>query len=67
MEPFEQKNLVSRREAIAVLASTAVLPLIAACAGNRAPAQVPTDDASALALLDQVGDNLLRLSPESAT
>jgi uncharacterized protein (DUF885 family) len=59
--------LVSRREAIAALASTVLLPLISGCAGNRAPTRPATNDADALALLDRVADNLLRLSPESAT
>jgi uncharacterized protein (DUF885 family) len=64
--PFS-KPLLSRREAIAALASTAALPLISACAGNRAPTQPATNEANALALLDRVADSLLRLSPESAT
>jgi uncharacterized protein (DUF885 family) len=59
--------LLSRREAIAALASTAVLPLISACAGNRAPTGPATNDTDALALLDRVADSLLRLFPESAT
>jgi uncharacterized protein (DUF885 family) len=59
--------LFSRREAIAALASTAALPLIAACSGDRAPARPATNEADALALLDRVADDLLRLSPESAT
>ena len=59
--------LLSRREAIAALASTAALPLIAACAGHRSPARPATNEADALALLDRVAENLLRLSPESAT
>jgi uncharacterized protein (DUF885 family) len=59
--------LLSRREAIAALASAAALPLIAACGGDRAPARHATDDADALALLDRLANNLLRLSPESAT
>jgi uncharacterized protein (DUF885 family) len=64
--PFS-KPLLSRREAIAALASTAALPLISACAGNPAPTQSATNEANALALLDRVADSLLRLSPESAT
>jgi uncharacterized protein (DUF885 family) len=59
--------LLSRREALAALVSTAALPLIAACAGNRAPAQPAGSNAGALALLNQVADDLLRLSPETAT
>ena len=64
--PFS-KPLLSRREAIAALASTAALPLISACAGNPAPTQSATNEANAVALLDRVADSLLRLSPESAT
>jgi uncharacterized protein (DUF885 family) len=59
--------MISRREAIAALASTSILPLLSACAGNRAPTQLATNDDDALALLDRVADNLLRLTPESAT
>jgi uncharacterized protein (DUF885 family) len=57
----------TRREAIAALASTAALPLMSAC-GQAPTALAPgTSDADALALLDSVADNLLRLFPESAT
>jgi uncharacterized protein (DUF885 family) len=60
--------LFSRREVIAALASAATLPLVAACAGDRTSrTRSVTTDAGALALLDEVGDNLLRLSPEVAT
>ena len=53
---------------IATLASAATLPLVAACAGDRTSTTLSvTTDAGALALLDEVGDNLLRLSPEVAT
>jgi len=44
------------------------MPLLSAC--NSEPAGAPsrtTTEADAIALLDEVGDNLLRLSPESAT
>lgn len=60
---------LSRRELLAVLASAAALPLLSACqrAVAIAPA-MPTDrDGAALALLDDIGENLLRLFPESAT
>jgi uncharacterized protein (DUF885 family) len=60
-------QLLSRREAIAAVASTAALPLLSACARDRAPTPPATNDADALALLDAVADNLLRLLPESAT
>jgi uncharacterized protein (DUF885 family) len=61
--------LFSRREAIAALASTAALPLMSACGGERAatPIAPAQHEADALALLDGVADNLLRLLPESAT
>jgi uncharacterized protein (DUF885 family) len=59
--------VLSRREAIVALASGAALPLIAGCAGQRAAARPATREAGALALLDQVADDLLRLSPEAAT
>jgi uncharacterized protein (DUF885 family) len=53
---------------IAALASAATLPLVAACAGDRTSrTRSVTTDAGALALLDEVGDNLLRLYPEVAT
>jgi len=53
---------------IATLASAATLPLVAACAGDRtSTTRSVTTDATAVALLDEVGDNLLRLSPEVAT
>jgi uncharacterized protein (DUF885 family) len=59
--------VLSRREVIAALASTAALPLLGACGGARAPNRPPTGEADVLSLLDEVADNLLRLSPESAT
>ena len=61
--------LLSRREAIAALASAAALPLISACGRDHAaPARAPgTNEGEALTLLDGVADNLLRLLPESAT
>ena len=61
--------LLSRREAIAALASTAALPLMSACGRDQATAALPpgTNDREAVTLLDGVAENLLRLSPESAT
>ena len=61
--------LLSRREAIAALASTAVLPLMSACGRDRATTALApgTNEGEALTLLDGVADNLLRLLPESAT
>jgi uncharacterized protein (DUF885 family) len=59
--------LLSRRQAITALASAAALPLVSACARDRAPTAPATTEADALALLDGLADNLLRLFPESAT
>src|SRR5688500_18464655 len=58
---------MNRRQAMATLASTMTLPLISRC--SREPATPPpgASEADALALLDQLADNLLRLAPESAT
>src|SRR5687768_9044402 len=61
---------VSRREMIAALASVAALPLVSACGGYNMPLPSPSttpDEASARALLDDIAENLLRLSPEGAT
>ena len=58
---------VSRREVIAALASAAALPLVSACGRYRVPTPTSSNEASALALLDEVADNLLRLVPEQAT
>ena len=54
--------LLTRREAVAALAATAALPLV-----SCRRAGPPATDADASKLLDSIGDNLLRLSPESAT
>ena len=58
---------ISRREAIAALASTAALPLIAACGGNRGQAPSASKDSEAIALFDRFADRLLQLNPEAAT
>jgi uncharacterized protein (DUF885 family) len=67
---------LSRRQAVAALSASAALPLISACQKAvgapvaaappppAAPAAAPVD---ASALLDSIAENLLRLSPESAT
>jgi len=60
-------NTVSRREVIAALASAAAVPLVSACGRYRVPTPTSANEASALALLDEVADNLLRLAPEQAT
>jgi uncharacterized protein (DUF885 family) len=64
--------LLTRREAIAALACTATLPLISAC--NREPMSTASTttssthtEADARALLDDIGNSLLRLVPETAT
>jgi uncharacterized protein (DUF885 family) len=60
-------SLISRREALAALASTAAMPLVSGCTPERAPAPPATSDADAVALLDGFAESLLRLLPESAT
>src|SRR5262245_58189722 len=60
-------RLLSRREVLTVLASTAALPLIPSFGGYRALAATNSTDADALALLDDLANNLLVLSPEAAT
>ena len=62
---------VSRRDAIAVLATVAAVPLLSACGRYQVPATTAATAApgeeSARALLDEVAENLLRLTPEQAT
>lgn len=58
---------MTRREAIAALASAAALPLLPGCSGERGPTPTPVTEADALALLDDIANNLLRLMPETAT
>src|SRR4029453_10005569 len=62
-------SLMSRRELLAALASTAALPLVPACGRDRATTAIaPTStDADALKLLNEIGENYLRLFPENAT
>jgi uncharacterized protein (DUF885 family) len=61
--------LLTRREAIATLASTAALPLMSACGRDGATTAIAPglNETDPLALLERVADNLLRLLPESAT
>ena len=61
--------MLTRREALAALASAAALPLMSGCARDgAAPSSSAASGAGdASALLDAVGDNLLRLFPETAT
>jgi len=63
--------LLTRRQAVATLAAAA-LPLMSAC--NQEPASTPSPatpsrdtDANARAMLDEIGNSLLRLMPEAAT
>jgi uncharacterized protein (DUF885 family) len=59
---------MTRRDAIGVFASIAASPLMSGC--NQEPAAPPSSmspDADAIALLDEVAGNLLRLTPETAT
>jgi uncharacterized protein (DUF885 family) len=59
---------MSRRQAIAALASTAALSLVPVCTRGLSAATPPTTpDTDALALLNEIAENLLRLFPESAT
>jgi len=60
-------SLLSRREAIAAMASAAALSLVPACARDRATPPPGATEADALALLNGLADSLLRLLPESAT
>jgi len=60
--------MFTRREVLAALGSTAALPLMSGCRRGDPPAAPrESNDSAALALLDSVADNLLRLSPEGAT
>src|SRR3954451_11192998 len=65
--------MLTRREALAALASTAALPLMSACGHDNATGQSSSAaapgprDADARALLDDVAENLLKLQPEAAT
>src|SRR3954454_17465661 len=64
--------MLTRREALAALASTAALPLMSACRHDNATGQPSAAapgprDADARALLDDVAENLLKLQPEAAT
>ena len=61
---------LNRRELLAALLSAAAAPLLNSCAHSRGPTPVTPaqpGDAPALALLDDIAENLLRLSPETAT
>ena len=75
--PMSERRL-SRRDLLAALASAAAIPLVTACGRPHAvlpPAPTPSapvtaatpDEAAARALLDEVAENLIRLTPEQAT
>ena len=59
--------LITRREALAALASSAAFTLMTGCRRSSSPESSAIGDADALALLDEIGGNLLRLVPETAT
>ncbi len=59
--------LLTRREAIATLACTATLPLMSACNREPVPTASTHTEADARALLDAIGNALLRRVPETAT
>ncbi len=61
--------LFSRRELLGLLLSAAGTPLLSACGRSHAslPTPIRPGDAEALALLNEIAEDLLRLSPETAT
>jgi uncharacterized protein (DUF885 family) len=61
------RRMLTRREALAALTSAAALPLIVGCGRDSVPEPPVVNDTEALKLLDEIGDNLLRRSPETAT
>jgi uncharacterized protein (DUF885 family) len=64
---YDRGMALTRREALAALACAGALPLVSGWARDNAPISAMSNDADALALLDSVADNLLRLQPEAAT
>ena len=57
---------MNRREAIIALASAAAVPLYG-CTRRPSPEASTDPEAEVLAIVDRIAENLLRLSPESAT
>jgi uncharacterized protein (DUF885 family) len=66
MEQVYRAAVVSRRDALVALASTVVVPLALGCGSPRG-GPATTMEAETRALLDELAENLLRLSPEGAT
>jgi uncharacterized protein (DUF885 family) len=64
---YDRGMALTRREALAALACAGALPLVSGWTRDNAPISAMSNDADALALLDSVADNLLRLQPEAAT
>ena len=58
---------LSRRETIGALAATTAFAFLPGCKMQANKAGASGGDADASKLLDSIGENLLRLSPESAT
>jgi uncharacterized protein (DUF885 family) len=63
---------LNRRQALAALAATTTLPVLHGCrnapdASSTGSAAGAEGEANALAVLDQIGERLLKLLPESAT
>jgi uncharacterized protein (DUF885 family) len=58
---------LTRRETVAALAASVAMPLVGKASPVFAQAHSPPTDAQASAILDSLAENLLRLSPESAT
>ena len=61
------QRFLTRREALAALASVAALPLLSACDDGRPSTPGTKNESDAVALLNSIADNLLKLLPESAT
>ncbi len=66
------EGVLTRRQAIVALAGTATSPLVAGCSREPVSSSSPTTsgtttEAEARALLDEIGNSLLRRVPETAT
>jgi uncharacterized protein (DUF885 family) len=60
-------RMYTRREALAAFASAAALPLMTGCGRDQEAASATPADTDAAALLEAIGENLVRLMPETAT